>query len=413
VTAVHVLTGLTQRRKHILTGAISAVVLVALISIGIKAAFGAFAGGFEVAASFDAAGQGLSSGADVKVRGVNVGEVRRVELVDGRAEVTMRMFPGERIPRSAAAEIRPKTLFGEKFVHLDLGPDEGGDDILADGDRIEDTRGGFELEQVLSDTFPLLQEIEPTTVALVLRELSDAGAGLGETVNRTIANSAVLAELQADNLDNATRFLTDLADLSEMLAERADTLLAGARDLNSALPVLIDGEADLVELLEQVSRLSNDASDLILANRGFLRAANVDGSRALDILFERRDQVVPLVVGLRQYVEALTRVARIEIGDGTVMAAVKGFMGSDACELLPCNPGLLDDGGSDGGLDDLLGPILPAGDPEPAPPGPLVVPGGEAPAPTVPTVPSAPEVPGTSSDDDSGLRDLFGGVLGG
>jgi phospholipid/cholesterol/gamma-HCH transport system substrate-binding protein len=386
---------LTPRRQSILIGAISLVVIVAAVTIGIRAAFGEFAGGYRIVATFDAAGQGLISGSDVKIRGVNVGEVDGVRLVDGRAEVTMRIFPGEEIPRSAFAEIRPKTLFGEKFVNVEPGQGEGGPDVLAAGEEIVDTRGGFELEQVLSDTYPLLQAVDPVKLALVLGEMADAGAGLGETVNRSIVNSARLARLQAENLDNLSSFLADLADLSDELGGRADAFVDGARDLSSALPVLVEGEDDLVELLEQTSRLSRDASDLIVANRPFMAAAYGEGSRSLDLLFEQRDQIVPLVVGLRQYLESLARVGRIPVGDGTVMAAVKGIMGTEVCELVPCRGA------------------------QPAAPGPSE-PTPEQPLADLPGIPGLPDIPlpvelplGTSPTSGSdGLRSLFEGLLG-
>lgn len=390
---------LTPRRQHILIGAISLVVIVAAVTIGIRAAFGEFAGGYRIVATFDAAGQGLISGSDVKIRGVNVGEVDGVRLVDGRAEVTMRIFPGEEIPRSAFAEIRPKTLFGEKFVNVEPGDGEGGTDLLAAGEEIVDTRGGFELEQVLSDTYPLLQAVDPVKVAVVLGEMADSGAGLGETFNRSIVNSARLARMQAENLDNLSTFLRDLGDLSDELGDRADAFVAGARDLNSSLPVLVEGEDGLVELLEQTSRLSRDASDLILANRGFMDAAFNEGTRSVDLLFEQRDQIVPLVIGVRQYVEGLARVGRIPVGDGTVMAAVKGIVGTEVCELLPCR-----------GAQPTTEPDPPIQ--PPATPGP--------PIPTLPGIPGLPDIPlpvelplGTSPTSGSeGLRSLFEGLLG-
>src|SRR3546814_14826875 len=73
-------------------------------------------GGYELSGRFDAAGQGLLPGSDVKVRGVNIGEVDGIRLVDGAAEVTLRIHDGEQVPVDATAIIRPKTLFGEKFI---------------------------------------------------------------------------------------------------------------------------------------------------------------------------------------------------------------------------------------------------------------------------------------------------------
>src|SRR3546814_1507109 len=148
---------LTHRRRDMLTGAIALVLLSAAATIGIKASFGAFDGGYELSGRFDAAGQGLLPGSDVKVRGVNIGEVDGIRLVDGAAEVTLRIHDGEQVPVDATAIIRPKTLFGEKFVDIEPDDAEESGPFLDDGGVISDTQGGFELEAVLADAYPLLK----------------------------------------------------------------------------------------------------------------------------------------------------------------------------------------------------------------------------------------------------------------
>lgn len=384
---------LTRRRKDILTGAIALVLLVALTSVGIKGAFGAFKGGYELVGTFDAAGQGLLPGSDVKVRGVNIGEVKRIELIDGEARITLRIESEHDVPVDSSAVIRPKTLFGEKFVDIDPGPAETAGPFLGDGDEITNTLGGFELEQVLGETYPLLQAIDPGELMIVLGELADGGSGLGDTVNRTLVNSAELGEVFADNVDNTRQFLRDLALLSDQLGDDADTLLELADAANAALPTLNDGEDAIVDLLQQAGRLSNDVADLLEANRPFVNSVMVDGSRSLQLLFDERDQVVPLVIGLRQYVETLSSVIRIEMGDGTLMAAVKGILGTEVCGPLPCP-----------------GTEAPAAASPPPP----------APAPPAPLVPGLPlDLPldldlgvGSSSGGD-GLTELLTRVLGG
>lgn len=327
---------LSPRRKDMLTGAIALVLLVGLTTVGIKGAFGAFKGGYELVGTFDAAGQGLLSGSDVKIRGVNIGEVKRIELVGGQALVTLRIEPEHDVPVDASAVIRPKTLFGEKFVDIDPGPAEVDGPFLDDGDEITNTRGGFELEQVLGETYPLLQAIDPAELMTVLGELADGGRGLGDTVNRTLVNSAELGEVFADNVDNTEQFLADLALLADQLGDDADTILDLADAANAALPTLTDGEGAIIDLLQQAGRLSNDVADLLEANEPFVSSVLVEGSRTLQLLYDERDQVVPLVVGLRQYVQTLSSVIRIEMGDGTLMAAVKGILGTEACGILPC-----------------------------------------------------------------------------
>jgi len=327
---------LDERRQHMLTGAIALILLVASITVGVKGAFGAFDGGYQLVGTFDAAGQGLLPGSDVKVKGVNIGQVRRIELVDGQAEVTLRIQDGQEVPDGASATIRPKTLFGEKFVDIDPDAAAAGARPLGDGDELTNTKGGFELERVLADTFPLLQAIDPTELMTVLGELAAGGDGLGEEINRTFVNGAELSEVFADNAANTEQFLSDLAKVSDELAEQADTILEVADAANVALPTLNENEDDLIALLEQTGRLSNDVADLLEANEPFVRASLIEGSRTLQALYDQRDEVVPLVIGLRQYVQTLASLVRIDVGNGTLMAAVKGLLGGDLCGALPC-----------------------------------------------------------------------------
>jgi virulence factor Mce-like protein len=375
------------RRQHILTGAIALLLLIGAVTVGIKGAFGAFDGGYELVGSFDAAGQGLLPGSDVKVRGVNIGQVRSIELVDGQALVKLRIEDGERVPTDASAVIRPKTLFGEKFVDVDPGPTEESGPFLGDGDEIVNTLGGFELEQVLADLYPILKAVDPAELMTVLSEMADGGRGLGESINRSIVNGEQLTTLFAENADLTREFLGDLAALSDQLGQSADDLVGLADAGNAALPTINDHEADLIALLQQTGRLSNDVADLLENNKPFVQASIEDGSRPVQVLYDRRDQVIPLVIGLRQYVQTLAVSIRIDAGDGTLMAAVKGVLGGDLCAVLPC-PGL-------GASTSAPAPDLPVVPPVPGP-DVLQLPG-------IPPLPLGPLLGGSTSTSDGGL----------
>jgi phospholipid/cholesterol/gamma-HCH transport system substrate-binding protein len=349
-----------------LTGAIALLLFFAAITVGVKGAFGAFDGGYELVGRFDAAGQGLLAGSDVKVRGVSIGEVRSIRLVKGEAVVTLRIKDGERVPTSASAVIRPKTLFGEKFVDVDPGAAEDTGPFLKDGQAIAHTLGGYELEAVLSDLYPILKAIDPVELGTVLGQLAEGGKGLGPTINRSIVNGEKLSKVFADNADNTRQFLGDLAALSDQLAGSADDLVGLADAANVALPTINDHEGDVVALLQQTGRLSNDVADLLEHNRAFVNASLGDGSRTLQVLFDRRAQVMPLVVGLRQYVQTLAISIRVDMGDGTLMAAVKGILGGDLCGVIPCP-----------GTGAAASPVAPLAGPAPV-------------APSLPNVPSGP-----------------------
>ncbi|MES4792137.1 MAG: hypothetical protein C4321_03400, partial [Chloroflexota bacterium] len=242
---------MTERTVRIMTALVATTFGVAAVVLGVKVATGTLRPVYHLRATFSAAGQGLIRDSDVKIHGVNIGRVTRVRLVGGRAEVTLEIRKGERIPVDASATIRPKTLFGEKFVDIDPGPRETTGPFLGDNGRIRHTLGGFELERVLSEAFPILKAIDPAELAVVLDTLAGSARGNGPAINRQIANSAAAADVAAAHDADTRRFLADLAAISEELARRADDIAALARDGTDALGVVVDRGDRLGELLAQ------------------------------------------------------------------------------------------------------------------------------------------------------------------
>jgi ABC-type transporter Mla subunit MlaD len=357
---------LTPRLRSIIAGLSALVLLAGGTTIGVKIAFGYYSQGYELHADFDMAGQGLIAHSDVKIRGVNVGHVQSIKLHDGRAEITLFIKDGVDVPTSTVAVIRPKTLFGEKFVDLVPGHFEGtddggelyhgGDDMTAcaptdleaalpttaegqptvPADHAGCTVSSVELETVLAAAYPILEAVNPDDLQTILNELATAADGLGETINRSIVNGAALLDVQAANDANTRRFLEALANLSGELADRADDLISGSRDLNVALPVLNEHSDEFTGLLSELERLSNDASGILENNAAFIDAVYTDGQATLDTLYDNRSQLIPLVIGLRQFAQTFSSSARIPLGDGSVMAAVKGLLGGQVCGILPC-----------------------------------------------------------------------------
>lgn len=318
---------LSERGRQMLAGAITILLLSSSTVGGVRIANGALRPRYQLVASFEAAGQGLLPLSDVKIRGVNIGSVKNIELREGRAWVRMDIDDDERVPVAASATIRPKTLFGEKFVDIDPGPTEDSGPFLGDEDEIADAIGGFELERVLSDAFPILQAVDPEELALVVSELVAAGRDLGPTINRTITNFGLVADQQASRLAELEQFLDDLALLVEAFESSTPDLLATTDHLNVALPELNARGEELALALESGARLSADLADLLEANRPVIDKAVTQGGKTLEVLFTERGQLPGLVKGLRYFFEVLGSVGRIPLGDGTNLAAVKGILG--------------------------------------------------------------------------------------
>ena len=90
---------------------------------------------------------GLKPGAPVEIAGVEVGRVKTIGLRDYQASVTLAINSDVKIYNDAIASIRKRGIIGEKFMELSPG---GAGDPLKDGDTLQDTESGIDLEQVIS-----------------------------------------------------------------------------------------------------------------------------------------------------------------------------------------------------------------------------------------------------------------------
>ncbi|WP_182525689.1 MCE family protein [Nocardioides dongkuii] len=168
-------------------------VFVAFVVLSVYLTYAVFTKKFteydEVTLQTSKIGLQLPDRADVKIRGVIVGEVIDSRAIDddGNAELTLGLFPDQRdiIPADVTARILPKTLFGEKFVALQV-PDQPSGDPIEAGDRITQTEVSIEVEKVLADLYPLLQTVQPVQLNNTLNAVSTALEGRGEQLGETL-----------------------------------------------------------------------------------------------------------------------------------------------------------------------------------------------------------------------------------
>ncbi len=96
----------------------------------------------RVTAKFASIGD-LKEGASVRVAGVQVGEVERIELNDTfDAVVSLALNAESKMPVDTIASIRTSGLLGESFVLLRPG---GADENLQTGDRVQQTEPAVDL----------------------------------------------------------------------------------------------------------------------------------------------------------------------------------------------------------------------------------------------------------------------------
>src|SRR3954469_9085414 len=164
----------------------------------------------------------LNEHADVKLRGIIVGEVSGVSTDGGEATVRLSLKPDQvdEISSAVSARILPKTLFGEKYVALVPPPGSQGRHIRA-GDVI--TRGktadGIEIEKVLNDALPLLQAVDPADLNATLNTLATALEGRGAEIADTLTQLDGYLKKLNPNVPNLIAALTKLTQVSKIYGD--------------------------------------------------------------------------------------------------------------------------------------------------------------------------------------------------
>jgi phospholipid/cholesterol/gamma-HCH transport system substrate-binding protein len=173
--------------EHQVLGVVFLVLLALFVWLAYSVFNKTFAAYDDVILRASKVGLQLPDRADVKIRGVQVGVVRDVKVVGDGVQLTLGLFPSavHTIPANVTARILPKTLFGEKFVALQVPEDPSPRHIVA-GAQITESRVAIEVEKVLSDFYPLLRTVQPAQLNYTLTAIAQALEGRGEQVGENL-----------------------------------------------------------------------------------------------------------------------------------------------------------------------------------------------------------------------------------
>lgn len=205
-------------------------------------------------------GLNLPARADVKIRGVIVGEVLDTRSSSEGAELTLGIFREDvdTIPKNVTGSIVPKTLFGEKYVSL-IVPESPSSEHITSADTIPRTDVSTEVEQVLNDLYPLLTTVQPAQLNMTLNAMATALSGRGEQLGENL--ETVDAYLKRIN-PQIPALVEDLRLTAQVSDTYADVLPEVAQILDNSVTTgqTLEGrEAQLAALFQDVSSFSDTA----------------------------------------------------------------------------------------------------------------------------------------------------------
>jgi phospholipid/cholesterol/gamma-HCH transport system substrate-binding protein len=221
------------------------------------------------------AGSEMHPHADVKLRGVVVGEVREISSDGGVATLRLAIQPGKvrLLPRNVSAQLLPTTLFGQRFVAL-IPPARPSPARLTGGSVISQDRSAnaIELQQVMDNLYPLLTAVQPAELAATLTAVSQALDGRGTDLGRTMVELDAYLKKINPSLPALNRDIKQLVEVSRNYDEAAPDIIQALHDFTYTSRSLVDQKNNLASLYASVTDASQDLSDFLHENSGnFIR----------------------------------------------------------------------------------------------------------------------------------------------
>lgn len=205
--------------------------------------------GYDVAADFRDSG-GIFVNAEVTYRGVAVGRVTDMELVDDGVRVTLTIDPeAPRIPAGAEAVVANRSSVGEQYV--DLRPGKGGGPYLDDGSVIPPERTSIPIpvEQLMLNMDELFTSLDTDSLRIVVEEFGKAFAGAGDDLGRLIDNGDLLLARAEESLPETLRLITDGVTVLRTQAASRSAIEQWAADLRLFTDTLVEMDPDFRNLL--------------------------------------------------------------------------------------------------------------------------------------------------------------------
>lgn len=167
--------------------------------------------GYNLIAGFESLKE-LKEGDEVRMAGVQIGEVEKTRLAGRRAEAVLRINPNVKIKADATATIVMAGLIGTNYISLDLGTDAAPD--LAPGAELR-TKASPDLNAVMSQIGDLGKKLEDA-----LGNIGGALSGDG----RSPGIIQKVDQLVTENRENISRTTTNLAELTRKVNQGEGTL---------------------------------------------------------------------------------------------------------------------------------------------------------------------------------------------
>lgn len=284
-----------------LYGVVFIAVLALLLSLSVAVYRQVFTPVVRITLEANSLGNQLDPRADVKLRGVLVGEVREVRADGTKATLDIALQPEHvpGIPSDVHARLLPKTLFGEKYVDLvpsaasSARPIRAGDVITQDRTRV-----GMEVQQLMNDLLPLLRTVQPGKLNATLSAFATALEGRGDRIGGNLTRLEAYLRRLNPHLPSLTEDIARFAEVAEVYGDAAPDLMDILRNTVTTSRTIVEQKDRLAAALRSTATVAGTAEEFLDANGDRLIALGRVSRPTLELFARYSPEYPCLLAGL-------------------------------------------------------------------------------------------------------------------
>ncbi len=211
---------------------------------------------------------GVVKGDDIRIAGVKVGSVKKVEIKDRtRALVSFTVAKSSIVTKSSTATIRYRNLVGQRYISLTQGVgdlDRMPSDSTIPMDR---TQPALDLTVLFNGFKPLFAALSPADINKLSGEVISVFQGEGGNFNALLQSTASITNTLADRDQVIGSVIDNLNDVLATLAGRDKELSELIVDFKTFMAGLVKDKDAILGSLESISSLADETSDLAVGIR--------------------------------------------------------------------------------------------------------------------------------------------------
>jgi phospholipid/cholesterol/gamma-HCH transport system substrate-binding protein len=214
---------------------------------------------------------GVFSNQEVTYRGITVGQVGRMEIVEEGVRLQLLIDEKYQIPRAGTeARVMFKSAVGEQFV--DLLPMKEDAPYFENGDVIPrvNTSIPVSTQELLSLLEAVLRGVPPEDMEGAVDALGIGLTGRGPDIATILESSATLAELFAERAPEVEGILEKGTEVGAAFLNTRQEFISAIRNLVVVSDSLSDSRGNLDELMRNSNLTSEELVSMIRENRSAL-----------------------------------------------------------------------------------------------------------------------------------------------